>query len=124
MSLVEVQQVSKNYPRRVGLRQQDNFAVRDVSLTIARGETLGLVGESGSGKSTLARMILGLVEPTAGTIRVAGVEVGNGTIDWKRIFAAAREGGLKHLYVEQDMWDRPPLECAQISIDYLKKLDV
>ena len=50
-------------------------------------------------------------------------EVGKGTIDWKRIFGAAREGGLKHLYVEQDMWDRPPLECAQISITYLKKLD-
>jgi peptide/nickel transport system ATP-binding protein len=76
MPLVEVQSVSKNYPRREGLRQQDHFAVRDVSLTIARGETLGLVGESGSGKSTVARMILGLVEPTSGTIRVAGVEVG------------------------------------------------
>jgi len=76
MALVEVQAVNKNYPRREGLRQVDHFVVRDVSLSIARGETLGLVGESGSGKSTLARMILGLVEPTSGTIRVAGVEVG------------------------------------------------
>jgi len=79
MPLVEVQSVSKNYPRRdgiAGLRQHDHFAVRDVTLTIERGETLGLVGESGSGKSTVARMILGLVEPTSGTIRVAGVEVG------------------------------------------------
>ena len=84
MALVEVEQVSKNYPRRIGLRHQDNFAVREVSLSIARGETLGLVGESGSGKSTLARMILGLVEPTAGTIRVAGVEVGPGTIQGLR----------------------------------------
>jgi peptide/nickel transport system ATP-binding protein len=76
MALVEVEAVSRNYPRRAGLRLQDHFAVRDVSLSIARGETLGLVGESGSGKSTLARMILGLVEPTSGRIRVAGVEVG------------------------------------------------
>jgi sugar phosphate isomerase/epimerase len=52
------------------------------------------------------------------------IEVGKGTIDWKRIFSAAREGGLKHYYVEQDMWDRPPLESARISIDYLKKLKV
>jgi len=59
----------------VGLRQEDHFVVRDVSLEIERGETLGLVGESGSGKSTLARMILGLVPPTSGAIRVAGVEV-------------------------------------------------
>lgn len=49
-------------------------------------------------------------------------EVGTGVIDWKRIFAAARSGGVKHYYVEQDMWDRPSLESAQMSIDYLKKL--
>ena len=76
MALVEVEAVNKNYPRRVGLRHEDRFVVRDVSLTIAAGETLGLVGESGSGKSTLARMILGLATPTSGSIRVAGVEVG------------------------------------------------
>jgi ABC-type glutathione transport system ATPase component len=76
MALVEVESVSKNYPRRAGLRSEDRFVVNDVSLTIEAGETLGLVGESGSGKSTLARMILGLVPQTSGIIRVAGVEVG------------------------------------------------
>jgi ABC-type glutathione transport system ATPase component len=76
MALVEVDAVSRNYPRRRGLRLEDRFVVNNVSLSIARGETLGLVGESGSGKSTLARMILGLVKPTTGTIRVAGVTVG------------------------------------------------
>jgi ABC-type glutathione transport system ATPase component len=77
MALVEVASVSKNYPRRDGLRTVDHLVVRDVSLTIERGETLGLVGESGSGKSTVARMILGLVPPTSGTIHVAGVAVGS-----------------------------------------------
>ena len=76
MALVEVENVCKNYPRIEGLRRVDRFVVENVSLTIEAGETLGLVGESGSGKSTVARMILGLVEPTGGTIRVAGVEVG------------------------------------------------
>jgi ABC-type glutathione transport system ATPase component len=76
MALVEVDSVSKSYPRRSGLRTEMQTVVENVSLTIEAGETLGLVGESGSGKTTLARMILGLVLPTGGTIRVDGVDVG------------------------------------------------
>ena len=78
MALVTVEAVGKNYPHVEGLRRVDRWVVQNLSLTIKAGETLGLVGESGSGKSTLARMILGLVEPTSGSIRVAGVEVGGG----------------------------------------------
>jgi ABC-type glutathione transport system ATPase component len=49
--------------------------VDDVSFAIRRGETLGLVGESGSGKSTVARLLLRLIEPTAGEIRYDGVDL-------------------------------------------------
>ena len=51
-------------------------------------------------------------------------EVGRGIINWKRIFEAAKRGGLKHYFVEQDECDDPPLEAIKISYDYLKNLKV
>jgi ABC-type glutathione transport system ATPase component len=75
MALVQVDTVSKSYPRRAGLRTELRAVVENVSFEIVAGETLGLVGESGSGKTTVARMILGLVQPTNGSIRVEGVDV-------------------------------------------------
>ncbi|MFJ8632530.1 dipeptide ABC transporter ATP-binding protein [Streptomyces sp. NPDC093568] len=58
--------------REFGRGKRAFAAVDDVSLTIHRGETLGVVGESGSGKTTLGRMLVGLLEPTAGEIRYDG----------------------------------------------------
>ena len=51
-------------------------------------------------------------------------EVGRGAIDWERVFKAAAKGGLKHYFVEQDLCERPPLESARISYDYLNNLRV
>ena len=50
-------------------------AVEDVTFAIERAETFGLVGESGSGKTTVARMVVGLLPPTAGSIRIDGVSL-------------------------------------------------
>jgi oligopeptide/dipeptide ABC transporter ATP-binding protein len=50
-------------------------AVDDVSLSIPTGKTLGVVGESGSGKSTLGRLLLRLLEPTSGEIRIDGTDL-------------------------------------------------
>ncbi|MFG3334915.1 ATP-binding cassette domain-containing protein [Streptomyces tendae] len=60
-----------------GLRKEfggrrPNVAVDDVSLDVHEGETLALVGESGCGKTTLTRLLLGLLEPTAGSVRFDG----------------------------------------------------
>jgi len=77
--LVEVAGLTKNFVLRQGsglLRPRLELqAVAGVSFTIDRGETLGLVGESGCGKTTTGRLLLRLLEPTAGTIRFAGREI-------------------------------------------------
>ena len=72
--VLEVRDVVRRYPgaRRLIGRAPPMEAVRGASLTLMRGENLGLVGESGSGKSTLARAIMGLEPVQEGTIRLGG----------------------------------------------------
>jgi ABC-type microcin C transport system duplicated ATPase subunit YejF len=72
-------------------------AVDDVSLELAAGETLAVVGESGSGKTTLARILLRLIEPDSGELRVEG-----------RDFLAARGASLRALRREMQMVFQDP----------------
>ncbi|MEV0441588.1 ABC transporter ATP-binding protein [Streptomyces spectabilis] len=65
---------AKGLRREFGRGKGAFVAVDDVSLTVRRGETLGVVGESGSGKTTLGRMLVGLLEPTSGRLSHAGAE--------------------------------------------------
>ena len=76
--LVEVRDVVKHFPVKGGILQRtigQVQAVDGVSFEIRRGETLGLVGESGCGKTTVGRLLLRLLEPTAGTIRFDGDDI-------------------------------------------------
>jgi oligopeptide/dipeptide ABC transporter ATP-binding protein len=77
-ALVEVEHLTKRFPAAAGVfarRAGEVHAVEDVTLSVRRGETLGIVGESGCGKSTTARLMLKLIEPTAGTIRFEGRDI-------------------------------------------------
>ena len=69
--------VSKPWLNRMIERQPKQWlkAVDGVGFTIQRGETFALVGESGSGKSTVARMVVGLLPPSAGDVRITGVSM-------------------------------------------------
>ena len=76
--LIEVQRLKKHFRIGGGLLGrgvQHVQAVEDVSFHIAAGETLSLVGESGCGKSTVGRMLMKLIEPTAGAIRIEGTDI-------------------------------------------------
>jgi peptide/nickel transport system ATP-binding protein/oligopeptide transport system ATP-binding protein len=76
--LVEVRDLVKHFPIRGGVLSRTVAvvqAVDGVSFDIRRGETLGLVGESGCGKTTVGRLLLRLIEPTAGTIRFDAVDI-------------------------------------------------
>jgi len=78
---LELQGVAFSYP---GLA---DATLRDVSLHIAAGEIVGLMGRSGAGKSTLADVILGLLQPTAGSVRVNGRDIRGQVPRWHRMAA-------------------------------------
>ncbi|MDQ2185064.1 ATP-binding cassette domain-containing protein [Alcaligenaceae bacterium A4P071] len=77
-TLLKVEDLRKTFGAQGGLftrQRKAVHAVDGVSFTLRAGETLGLVGESGSGKSTLGRLILRLIDPTSGSVRLDGREV-------------------------------------------------
>jgi oligopeptide/dipeptide ABC transporter ATP-binding protein len=76
--ILEVTDLVKEFPIRAGFlaRQVASVsAVAGVSLTVGKGETLGIVGESGCGKSTLGRLVLKLLPATSGSVRFRGEEI-------------------------------------------------
>ena len=75
---LSVRNLKKYFPVKAGMFGAEDRVVKavdDVTFEIARRETFALVGESGCGKSTLGRSILRLVEPTAGTVELGGVDL-------------------------------------------------
>jgi peptide/nickel transport system ATP-binding protein len=97
--VLRIEQVRKTYRRHgwLGKAQAHTAALRDVSLEVGVGRTLGIVGESGSGKSTLARAILRLMTPDAGRILYRDADLAAGTLN-----AEARRAALDIQMVFQD----------------------
>jgi ABC-type oligopeptide transport system ATPase subunit len=91
--LMEVRDLEKHFPltRGIVLRRKVGAvkAVDGVSFAVMKGETLGIVGETGCGKSTTARLMIRLLEPTAGTVRFEGVDITH--LRGKKLKATRRE---------------------------------
>jgi oligopeptide/dipeptide ABC transporter ATP-binding protein len=76
--LIETVDLVKHFPLYSGLFRRSRDAVKavdGVSITVYKGETLGIVGETGCGKSTLGRLIIRLLEPTRGIVKFNGVDI-------------------------------------------------
>ncbi len=72
--MIEVYDLQKHFVSGF-IKKKHKSAVQSVSFSIEKGETLGLVGESGCGKTTVGRMLLRLIEPTAGRIVFDGLDI-------------------------------------------------
>ena len=88
---LELNGISKTYP---GVTALDG-----VSLSVARGEIVGLIGENGAGKSTLMKVLGGVVEPSAGTIRIDGRDHAALTV------ADAIKSGIAFVHQELNLFD-------------------
>ena len=97
MSVIEIQNVTKTFPHAAerlllrghilrwfsGVKTEPFFALRGVTFSVERGESLAIVGHNGAGKSTLLSLVAGVAQPTSGSVKVNGriaalLELGSG----------------------------------------------
>jgi ABC-2 type transport system ATP-binding protein len=124
MSAVDLRNVTKRYNEIV--------AVNNISLTLNTGEIFALLGPNGSGKSTTLKMLLGLVQPTSGSVNVLGIDVQKDPVAVKRQVGYVPESplvyefltGIEYLDFIADIYAVPTTEKQQRITEYLKALEL
>ena len=118
--------------RGVTKRYNEIVAVNNMNLTINTGEIFALLGPNGSGKSTTLKMLLGLVQPTAGSINVLGLDVQKDPVAVKQQVGYVPESpniyefltGIEYLDFIADIYGVPTAEKKQRITEYLKALQL
>ena len=121
---VELKEVTKRYNELV--------AVNNISLTIDTGEIFALLGPNGSGKSTTLKMLMGLLQPTAGAINVLGLDVSKDSVAVKRQVGYVPESpniyefltGIEYLDFIADIYGVTTADKQQRINEYLKALQL
>jgi oligopeptide/dipeptide ABC transporter ATP-binding protein len=121
--LLEARGVAKRFPAQrdvLGRPTLWRLAVDDVSLVIARGETLGLVGESGCGKSTLGRLLIGLLAPSSGSVCFDGLELNSASAEELRRFRQRAQIVFQDPYSSLD----PRMQVGRIVAEGMHHLEL
>ena len=123
-SLIEIRNLVKKYG--------DKLAVNDISLDVSAGEVFGFLGPNGAGKTTTIKMIVGLLQPTSGTVKVAGYDVqvqplqakaASGYVpDTPNLYAKLT--GRELLRFVGDLYDLDRQQMAQRTEELLRVLDL
>jgi ABC-type polysaccharide/polyol phosphate transport system ATPase subunit len=112
LNVVKERSLKETILRRKLEPKRELWAVRDVDLDVAPGETFGIVGQNGSGKSTLLKLIAGVFSPSSGTIDVGGrvgslIEVGAGFhpefTGVENVYLSGAIHGLSRAYIDEHL---------------------
>jgi len=118
MPVLEAVGLSKHFSARRGIfggSRGTVKAVDGISFAVERGQTLGLVGESGCGKTTTARMVLGLEEPSGGSIRFDGRSLGTLDADGRRHYRKSVQAVFQDPYASLN----PRMRISEIIVEPL-----